>query len=72
MTKLMNFNCPERTRQKLEFINEFTGMNFTDIIINAVDAAYEHYQLESVDRDALNAVNVGDRVHAWEKLAETE
>ena len=68
MTKLMNFNCPGRTREKLEFISEFTGMSFTDVIINAIDAAYKHYRFEKSERDALDAVNVGDRVHAWKNV----
>jgi len=65
---VMTFNIPIRTRKKLEFISGFSGLDFTSVVINAVDAAYGQYRFEKSERDALNAVNVGDRVYAWKSI----
>ena len=65
---VMTFNIPVRTREKLEFISGFSGLDFTSVVINAVDAAYGQYRFEKSERDALNAVNVGDRVYAWKSI----
>ena len=54
---VMTFNIPVRTREKLEFISGFSGLDFTSVVINAVDAAYGQYRFEKSERAALNAVN---------------
>ena len=48
MTKrLVNFQCPARTRDKLKFIRAQTGHSLTTIIIIAIDAAYDNHVLKA-------------------------
>ena len=66
--RVMTFNVPARTREKLEFISGFTGLDFTSVVINAIDVAYAQYAFEKAQYDALNTINIGDRVSAGKSV----
>ena len=72
--RVMTFNVPARTREKLEFISNFTGLDFTSIFIAAIDAAYERYAIEKVDRDTglLDAAEIGELLSANRDMSDAE